>query len=85
MNFLPLRHQDLQGFQVHQRFQELRWQAFLQTGHAGPTRHAGDQVNEAKELMVGPWAKQPASPLDSWARSALTVVVWKRGTQKSHA
>ena len=56
MKFLPLRHQDLQGFQVHQRFQELRWQAFLQTGHAGPTRHAGDQVNEAKELMVGPWA-----------------------------
>ena len=54
MKFLPLRHQDLQGFQVHQRFQELRWQAFLQTGHAGPTRHAGDQVNEAKELMVGP-------------------------------
>ena len=54
MKFLPLGHQDLQGLQVHEGFQELRWQAFLQTWHLSAACHAGDQVDEANEFVVGP-------------------------------
>ena len=54
MKFLPLSHQDLQGLQVHEGFQELRWQAFLQTWHLSAACHAGDQVDEANEFVVDP-------------------------------